>query len=66
MIKFSYDMETDTLDIKFSDKKIVENEFVEKSGLVIDYDKNNKIVGLEILSFSKKISQNEELKALAV
>jgi len=66
MIKFSYDKETDTLDIKFSEKKIVENEFVEESGIVIDYDENNKIVGLEILSFSKKISTNEELKTLAV
>ena len=66
MIKFSYDKKTDIFDIKFSDKKIVENEYVEESGIVIDYDKDNKIVGIEILSFSKKTSQNEDLKALAV
>jgi uncharacterized protein YuzE len=65
MIKFSYDQQTDIFDIKFSDEKIIDSEFVEESGLVVDYDENNKIVGIEILSFSKKTAENPELKTLA-
>ncbi len=66
MINFSYDKETDILDIKFSNKKIVESEINEESGLIVDYDENKKMVGIEILFFSKKTSQNPELKAIAI
>ena len=66
MINISYDKETDILDIKFSNKKIIESEINEGTGLIVDYDENNKIVGIEILSFSKKTSQNPELQAIAI
>ena len=66
MINISYDKETDILDIKFSNKKIIESEINEETGLIVDYDENNKIVGIEILSFSKKTSQNPELQAIAI
>ena len=66
MINISYDEETDILDIKFSNNKIIDSEINEASGLIVDYDENNKMIGIEILSFSKKTSQNAELQALAI
>ncbi len=54
MINISYDEETDILDIKFSNNKIIDSEINEASGLIVDYDENNKMIGIEILSFSKK------------
>jgi len=66
MINLSYDKETDILDIKFSNNKIIDSEINEASGLIVDYDENNKMIGIEILSFSKKTSQNAELQALAI
>ena len=66
MINLSYDKETDILDIKFSNNKIIESEINEASGLIVDYDENNKMIGIEILSFSKKTSQNAELQAFEI
>ncbi|MCF6185823.1 MAG: DUF2283 domain-containing protein [Melioribacteraceae bacterium] len=66
MINISYDKETDILDIKFSNEKIIDSELNQDTGLIVDYDENNKIVGIEILSFSKKTSKNSEIEALAI
>jgi len=66
MINISYDKETDILDIKFSNNKIIESEINEASGLIVDYDENNKMIGIEILSFSKTTSPNAELQTLAI
>jgi len=66
MINISYDKETDILDIKFSNNKIVESEINEETGLIVDYDEENKMVGIEILTFSKKTSHNPELKIIAI
>jgi len=66
MINLSYDKETDILDIKFSNNKIIDSEINEASGLIVDYDENNKMIGIEILSFSKKTSQNAELQAFEI
>ena len=64
MINISYDKETDILDIKFSNNKIIESEISEETGLIVDYDEENKLVGIEVLSFSKKTSQVPELQVI--
>jgi uncharacterized protein YuzE len=52
-MKISYDKKADSLYIKVSNSKIHESE--EKSdNVIIDFDKKNKIVGIEILYFVKK------------
>ena len=66
MIKIVYDKEGDILEIKFSDQAIEESEYIKESGLVLDYDKSKKLIGLEILSFSKKVRSGSELQALAM
>ncbi len=66
MIKISYDKEGDVLEIKFSEKNIKDSEYLEESGLVLDYDKNGNIVAIEVVSFSKRVGKNELTEAIAV
>jgi len=66
MIKISYDKEGDVLEIKFSEKNIKDSEYLEESGLVLDYDKNGNIVAIEVVSFSKRVGKNELIEAIAV
>lgn len=66
MIKISYDSEGDILEIRFSEDTISDSEYIEESGLVVDYNQHGNIVGLEIISFSKKVGKNEELAAMAI
>ncbi len=66
MIKIDYDKEGDILEIKFSDNAIKDSEYIDESGLVIDYDNNDKIVAVEVISFSKRVSKDDFSEALAV
>lgn len=52
-MKMTYDKQVDVLYIKFSDNKIVESEEKEKN-VIVDFDNENNIVGIEILYFVKK------------
>ena len=53
-MKFSYDKEVDVVYIKFSDKAVFESN-EDEEGIIIDYDKDGGMVGLEILEASKKM-----------
>ena len=66
MIKISYDKEGDVLEIKFSENPILDSEYIEESGLVLDYDKSRNIVAVEIMSFSKKVSKDKLLEAISI
>ncbi len=66
MIKISYDKEGDVLEIKFSENPIIDSEYIDESGLVLDYDKSNNIVAVEITSFSKKVSKDKLLEAISI
>jgi uncharacterized protein YuzE len=56
-MKLRVDHEADTLYLGLDDSKIVESEEVAQ-GVVLDYDEHNQVVGIEMLNFSKRISQN--------
>ena len=66
MIKISYDKEGDILEIRFSEKDISNSEYIEENGIVIDYDKNNNVVAIEIISFSKRVSKEEVAETVAL
>jgi uncharacterized protein YuzE len=66
MIKIHYDSEGDILEIKFADDKIEDSEYSEQNGVVLDYDKAGKLVGLELISFSKRVKKPEEITAWAI
>lgn len=53
-MKVKYDKEVDVIYIVFSDKKIKESD-EDKPGIILDYDKEGSIVGIEILDASKKM-----------
>jgi uncharacterized protein YuzE len=53
-MKVTYDPKVDILRIMFS-KVPIEERDEDKLGVIIDYDKNGNIVGLEILDVSKRI-----------
>ena len=53
-MKIKYDPEVDILRILFSNAPIEESD-EEKPGMILDYDKDGNIVGLEVLSASKRI-----------
>ncbi|PNV78635.1 MAG: hypothetical protein C0200_00075 [Thermoproteota archaeon] len=54
-----YDAYADVLYVKIREGKVVESDEVE-NGIILDYDPNGNIIGIEILDFSKrKIDLNE-------
>ena len=54
-MKVIYDPEVDVLRILLSDAPIEESD-EDKPGVILDYDKDGNIVGLEILDASKRVS----------
>ena len=53
-MKVTYDPDVDVLRILFSHAPINESD-EEKPGVILDYDKDGNIVGLEILNASKRM-----------
>lgn len=64
-MKINYDPEGDVLETRFSESAIDSSEYMEESGLILDYDKVGKIVAIEIVYFSKRVGKNELVKAIA-
>jgi len=50
MAKIKYDKETKILTIRLSDKKSVDSEA--RGNVVVDYDKERKVVNIEIMNIS--------------
>jgi len=55
-IKVIFDPETDTLSIIFRDDKISESDEI-REGIIIDYNKDGKIVSMEIMDASEQVSE---------
>ena len=53
-MQIKYSPEVDILVIKLSDKPVYESEHLAEEGVVVDYDENDEIVGLEIFDWSKR------------
>ena len=54
-MKVTYDPEVDVLRILLSDAPIAETD-EDKPGVILDYDNDGNVVGLEILEASKRIT----------
>lgn len=52
-IKFEYDSEVDAAYLRLASGRIVESEEVQP-GVVVDYDAEARVVGIEILRFSRR------------
>jgi uncharacterized protein YuzE len=53
-MKVTYDAEVDVLRILLSDRPIEESD-EDKPGVILDYDEEGNVVGLEILDASKRM-----------
>lgn len=51
-----FDPESDTLSLIFREDKIAESDEI-REGIIIDYNKDGKIVSMEILDASEQISE---------
>jgi uncharacterized protein YuzE len=60
-VKVTYDAEVDVLRIIFNDKPIQESD-EDKPGVILDYDKDGNVVGLEILDASKRMENPRSLE----
>ena len=56
-MKFNYDREVDVFSIKFDESPYAESDEV-KEGVILDYDKAGKIIGIEILDAAKQLSSS--------
>ena len=53
-MKVTYDSEVDVLRVLFRDTPIEESD-EDKPGVILDYDKEGNIVGLEVLNASQRV-----------
>lgn len=53
-MKLHYDKSGDAFYVRFDDSPYAESDEVE-DGVILDYDKKGKIIGIEILDASKKL-----------
>lgn len=52
-MRFHYDKKEDALYIRFNENPYQKSEEIQE-GIIFDYDKNGKIIGIEILDVSRK------------
>ena len=60
-MRVKYDQEVDVLTIRFNDTPVEESD-ENKPGVILDYDKAGKLVGIEILNASKQIENPKSLE----
>jgi uncharacterized protein YuzE len=61
-MRLKIDKENDVLYFRLDESEIVESEEVQP-GVILDFDKNNNVVGIEILSLSTRIAP-EKLRVI--
>ena len=55
-MNIKFDKEADAIYLRFTDAEVAESD-EDKPGIVIDYDKDSNIVGIEVLQASQKIGK---------
>jgi len=57
-MRIHYDEQNDTLYIRLREEKYFESDEIQ-DGFIIDYDKSNRVIGLEILDASEYLKLEE-------
>lgn len=52
-MKFEYDPAVDALYVRLNERDIIESEQI-RPGIILDYDEDGHVVGIEVLSASKR------------
>jgi len=60
-MKVTYDQEVDVLTIRLSGAPVEESD-EDKPGVILDYDKDGNMVGIEILNASKRMENPRALE----
>lgn len=60
-MKVTYDTRTDTLTIILREAPVSESD-EDKPGVILDYDAEGNLVGLEILDASKRVSEPRSIQ----
>jgi uncharacterized protein YuzE len=60
-MKVTYDTEVDVLRIRFTDAPIVESDEL-REGVIVDFDEDGNIVGLELLDARDKVADTQRLE----
>ena len=60
-MKIKYNKEVDVLKITFNDLPVEESD-EEKPGIILDYDREGNIIGIEILDTSKRMDNPQSLE----
>jgi len=60
-MKITYDSEVDVLHVLFSNAPIEESD-EDKPGVILDYDKDGNVVGVEILDAQKRLGGRENVR----
>ncbi len=55
-MRINYDKQSDAMYIRFSEAKYYESDEV-KEGVILDFDKKGKIIGVEVLDVSERLPQ---------
>ncbi len=63
-MKVRYDPETDTLTLVLRTAAVHESD-EDKPGVILDYDKDGNVVGIEILEASRRVENPQKIEYLA-
>ena len=58
IMKIKVDKDTDTLYFRLDENRIIESEEI-RPGVILDYDENDQVVGVEFLNVSKRATIEE-------
>ena len=61
-MRIKIDKDSDALYFRFDENRIVESEEI-RPGVILDYDKDDKVIGVEFLGISQRATK-EELSSL--
>lgn len=57
-MKIKVDTENDALYFRLDDSKVVDSEEI-RPGVILDYNTENQVIGLELLNISSRVSQED-------
>ena len=60
-VKITYDVEVDVLRLLFRDAPVAESD-EDKPGVILDYDRDGNVVGMEILDASKRVEDPRKVE----
>ncbi|MGI8764955.1 MAG: DUF2283 domain-containing protein [Gemmatimonadaceae bacterium] len=61
-MKIKYDSHTDTLSVIFQEGQPIAESDEDKPGVILDYDSDGNLLGLEILDASRRVSDATKIE----